>query len=156
MPYATFQDMSDKIGADTLRAKIKGSATLRQAEIEGYLLTATNKIDATARDAGYAVPLDETILTEDTDLQAGIVAWLRDKALTIAQYLFFQPLDTTDQIKAAQEWCKSELEELRAGTGLPVPPPAGVAAGALAWVPPSGASDRLTPCTFQRVRAVSP
>lgn len=148
--------MSDKIGAATLAAKIKLSAVQRQAEVEGYILTAANKINATAKAAGYAVPLDETLLTEDTDLQDGIVAWLRDKALTIAQYLFFQPLDTTEQIKAAQAWCKEELAELRAGTGLPVPPPAGVVAGALAWVPTTGASDRLTPCTFQRVRAVSP
>lgn len=155
MPYATFDDMVIKVGRTALIDKFSRdtSAEERQAEIERYLLTASNKINAVGRVAGYPVPIVAADLTKDTALQAEIDSWLRDKALTIAQYLFFQPLDDTDKVKAAQEFCESELEELRAGTGLPVAPPI-FSGGAYQWVPPDGASDRLTPRTLRAVRAL--
>lgn len=152
MPYATLEQLVDRVGADTFNAKTKGSATLRNSLATGWLLTVSTKINAAARKGGYPVPIVAADLTENTDLQAEIIAWLVDKSVILVQVLFLQILDTTEQIKAAQAWCKDELAELAASGGLPVPPPADALSGALVWVSQTGATDRLTPETLRDIR----
>ncbi len=152
MAYATLQQLVDRVGADTFNVKTKGSATLRDSIATGWLLTVSTKINAAARKGGYSVPIVAADLTEDTDLQDEIIAWLVDKSVILVQVLFLQILDTTEQIKAAQAWCKDELAELAAGGGLPVPPPAGALSEALVWVSQEGATDQLTPGTLRDIR----
>lgn len=152
MAYATFNQLVDAIGAETFAAKTKGSATLKVTLAERWLNTVANKINASAKQAGYTVPLVATDLTDDTDLQDGIIAWLVDKSIILVQILFLQPLDTTEQIKAAQAWCEKELEELAAGTGLPVAQPPDALACAMEFVGQTGSTDRLTPRTLRDIR----
>ena len=152
MPYATLKQLVDRVGEDTFNARTKGAAVLRNSIATGWLLTVSTKINAAARKGGYPVPIVAAALTDNTDLQAEITAWLVDKSVILVQVLFLQVLDSTEQIKAAQAWCAAELAELATGGGLPVPPPSDSLKGALVWVSQTGATDRLTPRTFRDIR----
>lgn len=152
MAYATPQQLIDAVGADTFAAKTKGSAALRAELADRWLNTVANKINSVAAKAGYTVPIVAADLTPDVELQDGIVAWLVDKSIILVQVLFLQVLDSTEQVKAAQEWCERELEELANGTGLPVRPPTDVYSDAMEFVGQSGATDRLTPETLRDIR----
>lgn len=152
MAYATVQQHLDIRGASNVLNALKGSPVLKQQLILEANEAGAQDIDGAAEEGGFVVPLVPADLSEDPERRIRLENWLRMKNVIIASYFYLQVLDTTEQVKRAQEWCMDVLERLRQGKGLV--PPATTTANTLTLFSMPGASRRLTQLTLQESRRV--
>jgi phage gp36-like protein len=130
MAYATHAQFVRHWGASRAASLVSASAAERQATIEDALEASSSMIDAAALRGGFALPI-----TAAPQL-------LMLKSILIATYLFLQPLDMTEQVKAGRAHCQAWLDLLADGGGLPEDVP--VRAGSMELISMPGASSALT------------